>query len=243
MRWFFVNCGVKGILATLFVGAQLVVTMAVALTLQRNFGTAAHTAVPWLAIAAMYTVVFFVAEDLSRFLLHRAMHRVPMLWRFHKVHHSATTLTPLTLHRVHPVETCLYYARGIAVFGLVSGVFVYLFGSRLSAIDIMGVDALGFLFNMVGANLRHSHIWLSFGKLERIFISPAQHQIHHSSAVEHTDKNFGTCLAIWDRLTRSSLAAGNNPVRLRFGLGNAGFTKDVRNSALSNISTDRHLTA
>ena len=217
-KYLILNCGVKSLLAMLFVSAQLVVTMSVAFTLQQNFGSVNLIQLPWLLIAAVFTAVFFVAEDLSRFLLHRAMHRIPFLWRYHKTHHSAQILTPLTLHRVHPIEICLYYARGVLVFGVVSGVFIYVFGSKLSALDILGVDALGFLFNMVAANLRHSHIWLSFGRFERVFISPAQHQIHHSTAPEHHDTNFGTCLAVWDRLFGSWIAAGMIPKRLRFGV-------------------------
>lgn len=217
-KYLILNCGVKSLLAMLFVSAQLVVAMSVAFTLQQNFGSVNLIQLPWLLIAAVFTAVFFVAEDLSRFLLHRAMHRIPFLWRYHKTHHSAQILTPLTVHRVHPIEICLYYMRGVLVFGIVSGVFIYVFGSKLSALDILGVDALGFLFNMVAANLRHSHIWLSFGRFERVFISPAQHQIHHSIAPEHHDTNFGTCLAVWDRLFGSWIAAGMIPKRLRFGV-------------------------
>ena len=217
-KYLILNCGVKSLLAMLFVSAQLIVAMSVAFTLQQNFGSVNLIQLPWLLIAAVFTAVFFVAEDLSRFLLHRAMHRIPFLWRYHKTHHSAQILTPLTVHRVHPIEICLYYTRGVLVFGIVSGVFIYVFGSKLSALDILGVDALGFLFNMVAANLRHSHIWLSFGRFERVFISPAQHQIHHSIAPEHHDTNFGTCLAVWDRLFGSWIAAGMIPKRLRFGV-------------------------
>ena len=218
LKYFFINCGVKSILAMLFVGAQLIVTMSIAFTLQQNFGSVNPIDLPWILIASIFTLIFFVVEDLSRFLLHRAMHLIPFLWEYHKIHHSAEVLTPLTVHRVHPIEMCLYYVRGILVFGIVSGVFVYIFGNKLSALDILGVDALGFLFNMIAANLRHSHIWLSFGRLEKIFISPAQHQIHHSSAVEHHDTNFGTCFALWDRLCDSWIAAGLTPKRLRFGI-------------------------
>ena len=98
-RYFLLNSGIKAVLLTLFVSAQLAVTIAVAMILQKNLGTATPTALPWLAVACLYTFVFFVAEDLSRFLLHVGMHKLPFLWRFHRVHHSATTLTPLTLHR------------------------------------------------------------------------------------------------------------------------------------------------
>ncbi|WP_052480885.1 sterol desaturase family protein [Gilvimarinus agarilyticus] len=199
-------------------GSHLLATLWVARTLQSNLGNAPELAVPGVWVAALYTFCFFVAEDFSRFFLHRTMHKVPALWRLHKVHHSARRLTPLTLFRVHPLEMCLYYGRGLVVFGTVSGSFVYLFGSQLSGWDVLGVDALGFAFNFFGANLRHSHVWLSFGPLERWFISPAGHQLHHSRLPAHRDKNFGTCLSLWDRLAGSHLPAGARRPRLAFGL-------------------------
>ena len=53
--------------------------------------------------------------------------------------------------------------------------------------------------NSFAANLRHSHVWLSFGPVwEHIFISPAQHQVHHSIDKQHYNKNYGEVLAIWD---------------------------------------------
>jgi sterol desaturase/sphingolipid hydroxylase (fatty acid hydroxylase superfamily) len=125
------------------------------------------------------------------------------LWRFHAIHHSAEILTPITLYRVHCVELVINSMRSIGVLGGISGVFIYCFPGKISMIDIMGVSALSWMFNMVGSNLRHSSIRLEFGRFERYFISPAQHQIHHSSAKEHYDVNFGVCLAIWDRLFRT----------------------------------------
>lgn len=57
------------------------------------------------------------------------------------------------------------------------------------------------VWEIAGANLRHSHVWISWGPwLEHVFISPAQHQIHHSNDPVHFDRNMGAFLAIWDRL-------------------------------------------
>ena len=216
--WLGINVLTKSILATVFLGSQLIFTMIVAYWFQSRYGTISFIEIPWLIVALTFTLTLFIFEDFSRFLLHRAMHRLPFFWQFHKVHHSATTLTPLTLHRVHPVETCLYFFRGILVFGIVSGVFVYIFGGKLTALDILGVEALGFLFNVMGANLRHSHIWFGFGKFESVFISPAQHQIHHSSLPQHIDSNFGTCLAIWDKLMGTWISSRKRPNNLAFGI-------------------------
>lgn len=198
-------------------GTHLWATIYVARFLQSSFGNGPEFDLPVWSVMALYTITFFIVEDFSRFILHYVMHKVPLLWRFHRVHHSATVLTPLTVFRVHPVEMLLYFTRGMWVFGFVSGTFVYLFGSKLSGWQILGVDALGFLFNFFGANLRHSHIWLGFGRLERWFISPAQHQIHHSTLLEHRDKNFGTCLACWDRAMHSLVQSASRR-NFRFGL-------------------------
>ena len=198
-------------------GSKIFVAILVARFWQANFDTPPDLSwSPWVVIA-LYSLVFFIVDDLSRFLLHMGLHKIPLLWRFHKVHHSAAILTPLTLHRSHPLEMTFYYLRSMGVFALVTGSFVYLFGSQVAALEILGVHAFGFVFNALLANLRHSHIWLSFGKFERWFISPAQHQIHHSSAVEDKDKNFGTCLAIWDRLA-GSIRFAHTRRCLSFGL-------------------------
>lgn len=133
-------------------------------------------------IMLLFTLSLFVLSDFSRYWLHRLLHTIPWLWAFHKVHHSAKVLTPLTFYRVHPVEFLLFGLRYSLVIGLVSGVFVYLFGAMINIVDILGVNALIFVFSLVGSNLRHSHIDISFGRIiEKFLISPKQHQIHHSS--------------------------------------------------------------
>ena len=211
----FLNNAIRVLVLVPVLGSHLAMTLVTGRFLQGHLGDAPEWELPWFAIATLYALCFFVAEDASRFCLHFAMHRCPWLWRFHRVHHGARTLTPLTLFRQHPVEQVLYYVRGTLVFGIVSGTFVWLFGRRLTTFDILGVDLLGFLFNVPGANLRHSHVWLSFGVLERWFVSPVQHQLHHSR--DHGNVNLGSYLAIWDRCLGTWAPAGPRQ-RLRFGL-------------------------
>jgi sterol desaturase/sphingolipid hydroxylase (fatty acid hydroxylase superfamily)/predicted lipoprotein len=178
----------------------------------------ALSAPTWL-VAALFTITAFVLEDASRFALHWLMHRVPALWAFHRVHHSAEVLTPFTLYRTHPVESALNHLRGAVVIGTITGAFVWLFGTTVRGWELFTVDAIGFLWSLAGANLRHSHVWLSFGPvIERWLLSPAQHQIHHSKAPAHVDKNFGTVLALWDRLARSLYVTRPAPEQLVFGL-------------------------
>ena len=165
----------------------------------------------------LYSVFAFVIDDGFRFGQHVLMHKCPWLWQFHKVHHSAPFLTPFTLYRAHWIELFVASGRRVLSLGITTLLFLWMTHGLVQGLDILGVNVFGFLFNLAGANLRHSHIPLSFGCLERILISPAQHQIHHSRSLEHHNKNFGVALAFWDQCY-GSWVRGNLRQSLKFGL-------------------------
>ena len=171
-------------------------------------------------VTALYSITLFVTWDLSRYVLHRLMHEVPALWAVHQVHHSAEVMTPFTLFRVHPIERFVVGLRGVLVTGLLAGLFFHFFRARALQYELIGVNALGLAFNVLGGNLRHSHVWLTYGPyLERVFISPAQHQIHHGIEPRRQRSNYGTWLAVWDWFGGSlRLATERRRVDLRFGL-------------------------
>lgn len=166
-----------------------------------------------------FTLLLFILDDASRFVLHYALHKVSWLWVFHQVHHSAEVMTPLTIYRTHPIESALYGARMVLVNGVSAGIGLCFFGPGLSMLDFLGANIFIFIFNLLGANLRHSHVWLSWGKIgERFLISPAQHQLHHSRSAEHHNCNLGTCLSIWDLLANTHLSAPKKrPFKLKYG--------------------------
>ena len=209
------NAGLRTSLWLPLIGSQLVGTLAVARALRDNFGFLEPIIWDPVTLTVLYTFVYFLVDDFSRFALHLAMHRVPFLWQLHRTHHSATTLTPFTVFRVHPVESGIYFFRAFITFSLVTGVFVWLFGRHLSIIDVVGVNAIGFIANAAFANLRHSHVWVGFGRLELYFVSPAQHQLHHS--MDLCRGNYGSVLSIWDRLAGTSELSGKRRP-LTFGL-------------------------
>ena len=172
-----------------------------------------------LTIGLVFTLTVFLLDDFTKYVLHRALHRYSFLWAFHQVHHSAKILTPLTLYRAHPLEVAMATLRNSLSIGISAGMFVFFFESSLNLWTLAGVNAFGFVFNFLGANLRHSHIPLGFGSLiEKIFISPKQHQIHHSANPEHWDRNYGVSLALWDGIF-GSLVLSKNTGKLKFGLG------------------------
>jgi len=164
---------------------------------------------PW--VIAGYTLVLFILDDASRYGLHRLMHKFDFLWRIHQLHHSATTLTPITTLRLHPFESVLYQIRGSLVHGLCAGSSFYFLGYQAGAWQVWGASAWVIAFNVLGANLRHSHIPFSYGRLEAVFISPAQHQAHHG--VKTMMSNYGSVLSIWDRLG-GSLRSGHKAYEL-----------------------------
>ena len=102
----------------------------------------------------------------------------------------------------------------------------------MSGLQILGVDLFGVLFNFAAANLRHSHIWISFGKFERLFISPAQHQIHHSVGNNHV--NLGSIFSIWDGMLGTRMYSGERR-SLEFGLGGDSQTEKSKESRVGEL--------
>lgn len=148
-----------------------------------------------LAIAFLVMLV----SDFSVYWIHRIHHEQPVLWPFHSVHHSAEVLSPITVYRKHPIYDIFAALLRSVLIGALQGLLLALFTDTITASQIAGINVFYFLFNILGSNFRHSHIWISYGRvLEHILISPAQHQIHHSRAVKHHDKNYGEILAVWD---------------------------------------------
>jgi sterol desaturase/sphingolipid hydroxylase (fatty acid hydroxylase superfamily) len=151
-----------------------------------------------LAIDFFYSLCAYLAFDLGFYLQHFLSHKTPILWDFHKVHHSAKVMSPLTNLRLHVVD---FFQLSLIMNGsvfLTSYVFNKL-GYAPHAMVFFGFPLFLILHNWYGI-LAHSHIWISFGRLSHIFYSPAMHQIHHSMEARHLNKNFGYYLSVWDWL-------------------------------------------
>jgi len=165
------------------------------------------------------TLFLAVVADFALFLSHYLQHKIPWLWEFHKVHHSAEVMTPITVYRMHPVDNLLAFGLGGLLSGAALGCITFFSAGDVVLYNVGGTDAVVILFYLLGYNLRHSHVWWSWGPvLSRIFISPAQHQIHHSAAPRHFDKNMGFTFAFWDALF-GTLYVPKAKETLTFGLG------------------------
>jgi sterol desaturase/sphingolipid hydroxylase (fatty acid hydroxylase superfamily) len=213
-----INKLIKSALFPFVVITMAPVAIGISSVFEGLFGALQPIVLSSTAIVAIFTLLLFIFDDFTRFLLHYILHKVPMLWEFHKVHHSALVLTPFTIYRSHPVESLMYAFRMAITQGFVVGLCYYFFGPTLKMYDILGANAFVFIFNFLGSNLRHSHVWLSWGNtIENWFISPAQHQIHHSDNPKHFDSNFGSAFAIWDRLF-SSLIKASQVDKINYGI-------------------------
>ncbi len=148
---------------------------------------------------ALATLIMILTLDFCKYWAHRLHHEAAILWPFHALHHSAEIMTPLTANRNHPVFIVLRLLIYTVVVGIVQALVLFLLMGKIEILTIGAVNAGYFMFNALGSNLRHSHVWLSYGRvLEHVFISPAQHHIHHSIERKHFNKNYGEVFAIWD---------------------------------------------
>ncbi len=161
-------------------------------------GTVTPTALPEFGARAVITLALFLAYELGYWIHHYLCHRVPLLWEFHKVHHTANVLTPLTVFRVHPVDTWLFVNILAVVIGVTSGIVNYVLGVTAYQYALSSTNVILVVFIHTYIHLQHSHLWIAFrGLAGRVFVSPAHHQVHHSNNPIHFNRNLGSCLAIW----------------------------------------------
>jgi sterol desaturase/sphingolipid hydroxylase (fatty acid hydroxylase superfamily) len=200
-----------------------VVSDTIAGALADRFGVMPQTGLNDFTNRSIATLCLFLVYELAYWIDHYLSHRIPLLWEFHKVHHTAEVLSPLTNFRVHPVDSVLFYNILSIFLGTTAGVLRHLqFGSPF-VLDGANVIIVAFFF--ITLHLQHSHVWMpATGLLGRVIQSPAHHQIHHSDNPIHFDKNFGGCLSIWDWLFGTLHMPERQRERLNFGIATRAHT-------------------
>jgi len=180
-----------GLIATFFAG------MNIRGWLMSEFGAPQFILIPGWTTVVVQVATIILVTDFFGFLGHYASHKIDFLWKFHAVHHSAEVLTPFTSGRNHPIDALWAAITTLLPGALATGTVLYYSGSSLEpqAVAIISIwnaieQARGVLF--------HSHLPVSFGKLNYLFNSPVMHQIHHSAELRHRDKNMGGIVSIWD---------------------------------------------
>jgi sterol desaturase/sphingolipid hydroxylase (fatty acid hydroxylase superfamily) len=155
---------------------------------------------------ATTTIVAVVALDLSFYGVHVAMHRSPLLWRFHRVHHADPMVDVTTTIRQHPGESVIRYAA-MAACAIPLGVGPSAF-------------ALYRAWSALNGLLEHANVRAP-ARVDRLLALvttwPHLHKVHHSRRATETDTNYGNLLSLWDRLFATYTPSARG-ARVVFGL-------------------------
>jgi sterol desaturase/sphingolipid hydroxylase (fatty acid hydroxylase superfamily) len=168
----------------------------------RQFGVLCLLALSGLPAAALGVVLL----DFSAYVGHVAMHRVPVLWRFHTVHHSDPAVDVTTALRQHPGETLIRYT--------------FMAGCAIGLGVTPGTLAIYRTWQAINALLEHANISLP-ARLDRflalVIVSPNMHKVHHSRAEEFTNTNYGNIFSFFDRVLFSFTPVERGP-KVSYGL-------------------------
>lgn len=175
---------------------------------------------PQLPVNGLFVFIFgFLLMDLSFYYWHRLNHEIPLLWRFHNVHHIDPDLDVTTSMRFHFVEI------------IYSSIFRFI---QLTLIGLNPVTFICYEFVFQASTLfQHSNLKLPI-RFERmmnwVLVTPRMHGIHHSDYQEETNSNYGVIFSFWDRLHHSIKL--NVPQQL-ITIGIPGYHKQTDNKLLN----------
>lgn len=150
-----------------------------------DFGLFNTFGVPFWAAA----VLSFVVLDFAVWLSHVLSHKVPLFWRFHRMHHSDRDIDVTTAIRFHPIE--------IVVSMLWKVAWVILLGAPAVAVILFEIVLNG------TAMFNHSNLKLPLWAdrlIRLVVVTPDMHRVHHSAIGDETDSNYGFNLPWWDRM-------------------------------------------
>ena len=160
----------------------------------------------WLPSGPAQFVFALVVLDFTRYWVHYADHRVPWLWTFHRVHHSAETLDSTTGLRMHLVDFLQLSCLPALTFGLIFN------GHQLAPWVLPAAMAVADVFDA----FEHSNTpWPATNPLARLwgkfFNNPLFHSWHHTRDGELCDGNYGNTLVIWDRMFGTDVTQAEPP--------------------------------
>ena len=150
-----------------------------------GIGLTRLVAMPWLWVLALA----LVSETFANYWVHRLMHRAPLLWRIHRVHHADNAVDVSTSYRNHPLE--------LLVTLPVSAAVVLILGTPASIVIanqtlLMGVTLWQHADIALPPHLDRALGWL--------IVTPRLHRLHHNPERATHDSNYGELLTLWDRL-------------------------------------------
>ena len=163
---------------------------------------------------ALQLVIFFVVLDFVQWFTHTLLHKYPVFWKFHKVHHSVKEMGFAAHLRYHWMENILY--KPLKTFGV-----MILFGFEPEQAFIVHFIAI-----IIG-HFNHSNIKITYGPLKYLINNPVMHLYHHAQELPEGKYgvNFGISLSIWDYIFKTNyIPEDSGKVALGFS-GDASFPK------------------
>jgi sterol desaturase/sphingolipid hydroxylase (fatty acid hydroxylase superfamily) len=133
---------------------------------------------------AIYMPVATLVVTFTAYWSHRLMHRVPLFWNIHKIHHSVENLSFASTYQMHFLEYLLHTPTHTVAMLALGTDLVSPFGLIFMAIDF----------------LAHSNVRLDLGRLAYVLATPQAHRVHHSLDPRHHDTNFGNTFMLWDHV-------------------------------------------
>ncbi|MGR8978581.1 MAG: sterol desaturase family protein [Gammaproteobacteria bacterium] len=164
--------------------------------LENGFGLLNRMSGPkWLTVTATLLIL-----DFAIYCQHIILHKWPLLWRLHQVHHTDLEFDATTAVRFHPLEIVLSMIYKVAC--------IYLIGADPAAVIAFEIILNG------AATFNHSNVYISPAgdkRLRLFIITPDMHRIHHSTEPSEIDSNYGFSISLWDRLCKTYTADPKQP--------------------------------
>lgn len=158
-------------------------------------------------------ILLMIITDACEWCVHNLLHRVPLLWRIHRLHHSITTMDWIGNMRFHWGEVIIYQTIKYLPLAILGASF------KAALIAAIIAAAVGFC--------NHSNLKLSWGLFRFIFNSPEMHIWHHDRVLHgRAGTNFGIVFSVWDWIFGTAYMPSGQPMRLGFA-GDASFPQDL----------------
>jgi len=157
---------------------------------------------PWW-VELLLTLALF--DFVAQYVAHVLLHQVPVLFRFHSVHHSDTTVDATTATRHHPIDYMVRESMSAVVLFVTGAPVAYYVFYRLTTL---------FFGYTSHANFRYPR-WID-RTLGWVLITPNMHKFHHHHEMPWTDTNYGNIFSFWDRLFGTLVV--DDPRKVRYGL-------------------------
>lgn len=222
-----INWYVEGFIAKIFFSASTFAALTL-LLLEKNFPHDTSPQAWTFGTLVSFTLFMFFFSELVRWMTHFLLHKIDFLWEIHKIHHSAKVMNIFVGLRFNFLY---FFVKPFLKYPLIGGtqaLAIFLLNKENKLVTILGMNIFFATIYFVMVHFQHSHYKISFGPFwGKLITSPRYHQLHHSKAPEHRDKNFAFYFAFFDWIFGTQVLP---PEDEEFEYGIIGSRQETENS-------------